>query len=91
MSISLIVDDDAPTEWLRAAIAALIDGGRVVSCEPGLDLRAETWAAGTASDWLDTVIEPDAKRVRSGGDKRLAALLLNRLHKTLFGVPTRGR
>jgi len=37
---------------------------------------------------LDTVIEPDAKRVRTGGDRRLAAILVNRLHETLFGVRT---
>ena len=37
---------------------------------------------------LDTVIEPDAKRVRTGGDRRLAAILVNRLHETLFGVWT---
>jgi len=79
------VPDAAPD---LVGVTARIDAGRVVACEPGLDLRAEAWAAGSASDWLDTVIEPDAKRVRTGGDKRLAALLLNRLHETLFGVPT---
>jgi DNA-binding HxlR family transcriptional regulator len=72
-----------------AGVTAQVGDGRVVSCMPGLDLRADTWAAGTASDWLDTVIEPDAKRVRTGGDRRLAALLLNALNQTLFGVPTR--
>ncbi len=81
------VPDAAPD---MAGLTARIDAGRVVACEPALDPGAETWAAGSASDWLDTVIEADAKRVRTGGDKRLAALLLNRLHETLFGVPTTG-
>lgn len=46
-----------------AGVTARVDRGRVVSCTPGFDLRAETWGAATASNWLDTVIEPDAKRV----------------------------
>ena len=72
-----------------AGVTAQIEAGRVVSCAPGLDQGAKTWAAGTAGDWLDTVIEPDAKRVRRGGSRRLAAILIDNLHRTLFGVPTR--
>lgn len=44
------------------------------------------WAGATAEAWLNTVIEPDAKRVRTGGDKRLARLLLDGLHQRLFVV-----
>jgi DNA-binding HxlR family transcriptional regulator len=68
-------------------VTAHVEQGRVVSCTAGLDERARAWAAGSAADWLDTVIEPDAKRVRSGGDRWLARALLVALHKTLFGVP----
>jgi len=70
-------------------VTARIERGRVASVEPRLDSRADAWAAGSASDWLDTVIEPDAERVRSGGEKRLATALLDDLHETLFGLPTR--
>ncbi len=68
-------------------VTAHLEQGRVVSCTAGLDEATDAWAAGTASDWLDTVIEPDAKRVRAGGDRWLAQALLEALHKTLFGVP----
>jgi DNA-binding HxlR family transcriptional regulator len=68
-------------------VTARIEAGRVVSCVTGLDGSADAWAAGPADDWLDTVIEPDAKRVRTGGDRWLASALLDRLHKTLFGIP----
>ena len=93
LGVSLEDDTGAPIgepDPSMAGVTAWVDRGRVVSCTPGLDLRADTWGAGTAMDWLDTVIEPDAKRVRTGGDRRLAALLLNSLHQTLFGVQTRG-
>ena len=67
-------------------VTARIEEGRVVACHDGLDLKANAWAAATAADWLDTVIEPDAKRVRTGGDRWLASALVRGLHKTLFGV-----
>ncbi len=68
-------------------VTARIEEGRVVSCHDGLDIKANAWAAATAADWLDTVVEPDAKRVRTGGDRWLSGALLDSLHKTLFGVP----
>jgi DNA-binding HxlR family transcriptional regulator len=70
-------------------VTARIDQGRVISCEAGLDEKADTWGAASAGDWLDTVIEPDAKRVRTGGDRWLAAALLDALHRTLFGIMVR--
>jgi DNA-binding HxlR family transcriptional regulator len=68
-------------------VTAQIELGRVVSCTSGLEAKANAWAAATASDWLDTVIEPDAKRVRTGGDRWLASAVVTAVHKTLFGVP----
>src|SRR5881394_751492 len=68
-------------------ITATIDQGQIVSCEAGLSKEVDAWAAASAEDWLDTVIEPDAKRVRTGGDRWLPSALLEALHHTLFGVP----
>ena len=67
-------------------VTARIEEGRVVACHDGLEIKANAWAAATAADWLDTVVEPDAKRVRTGGDRWLAGALLDSLHRTLFGV-----
>lgn len=68
-------------------VTAQIEQGRVVSCTTGLGEPADAWAAASASSWLDTVIEPDAEQVRTGGDRWLARAILDALHKTLFGVP----
>lgn len=68
-------------------VTARLDQGRVASCTAGLDEKASAWAAGSASGWLDTVIEPDAERVRVGGDRWLSEALLDGLHRSLFGVP----
>lgn len=70
-----------------AGVTARVDGGRVVACPERLDEGADAWGTGSAADWLDTVIEPDAKRVSTGGDRLLASVLLDRVHRTLFGVP----
>jgi DNA-binding HxlR family transcriptional regulator len=67
-------------------ITAKIEDGYVISCTSGLRKEADAWAAASAGDWLDTVIEPDAKRVRTGGDRWLPSALLDALHRTLFGV-----
>ncbi|HSS03660.1 MAG TPA: hypothetical protein VLK89_00540 [Solirubrobacterales bacterium] len=70
-----------------AGVTAQIEEGRVTSCTVGLDGEADTWASAPAGNWLDTVIEPDAKSVKTGGDRYLARALLDALHRTLFGVP----
>lgn len=68
-------------------VTATIDQGELVACRAGLESPANAWAAGSACDWLDTVIEPDAKKVRAGGDRWLAIAILDGLHRALFGVP----
>lgn len=68
-------------------VTARIEQGRVVSCSAGFEGEADAWAAGSAGDWLDTVIEPDAQRVRTGGDKWLTRAVVDSLHVALFGVP----
>lgn len=70
-----------------SGVTVRVEGGRVVSCKAGMDEDADAWGMATASAWLDTVIEPDAKRVRTGGDRWLAAALLGALHEKLFGIP----
>lgn len=68
-------------------VTVRVEQGRVTSCTAGLDTEADAWAAGSAADWLDTVIEPDVERVRGGGDKWLTHAVLAALHRTLFGIP----
>lgn len=68
-------------------VTARIDQGQVISCSAGLDSGADAWAAGSAGDWLDTVVEAGAEEVRTGGDKWLTRAVLDSLHKALFGIP----
>lgn len=84
-SLGLRLDEDE--DACLTGVTARVDRGRIVSCEPGLDRGADAWAAGTAGDWLDTVIEPDVQRVHAGGDRWLAKALVDALHEALFGAP----
>jgi hypothetical protein len=77
--------DDAE-EQPMTGVTARIDQGRAVACRQGLDQKADAWASASATDWLDTVIEPDTKKVRTGGDAWLTKALVEAFHQTLFGV-----
>ncbi len=68
-------------------VTTRIDQGCIVSSLAGLDGKADAWATGSATDWLDTVIEPDANRVRTGGDRWLTRAVIDSMHNTLFGIP----
>lgn len=70
-----------------AGVTAHVESGRVVACALQLDDHTDAWASASAGGWLDTVIEPDAERVTTGGDRLLAGVLLDNLHETLFGIP----
>lgn len=67
-------------------VTAQIDQGRAVACRRELDIEADAWAAASAIDWLDTVIEPDTKKVRTGGNAWLTKALVEGFHRTLFGI-----
>jgi len=69
-----------------AGAVAQVRPGEPPSADLGLDLdQVETEATGSLEDWLDTVIEPDAKRIRTRGDRKLAGILVAGLHRALFG------
>lgn len=68
-------------------VTARVEQGRVVSARAGLGGKADAWAAGSIGGWLDTVIEPETERVRTGGDRWLTGAVLDSLHKALFGIP----
>ncbi len=72
-------------EPLMAGSAVTVDRGAIVSASPLLEEDPETWATGSALDWCETVIEPAAARIETGGDTHLARALLEALHERLFG------
>lgn len=81
---SLAVDLDKGMPGTPAGVTIRVEEGRIVSCEVGLLEVVDAWAAASAGDWLDTVIEPNVVHVRTGGNRNLARRLLHELHQELF-------
>ncbi len=69
---------------LMAGATVDVEGGAAVSSSTLLDEDPETWATGSPVDWLDTVIDPAAERIKAGGDVRLTSALIECLHQRLF-------
>jgi DNA-binding HxlR family transcriptional regulator len=88
-SCALAVELDPAAAEQPCGLTARVKKGQVVGVEPGLDSKAGARAEGAAVDWLDTVIEPGPKRVRTSGDRLLAGLILVELHGALFGAGSR--
>ncbi len=70
-------------------VTVRIEEGVVVSRKTGTDESADALASASAADWLDTLVEIGVDRVPATGDRRLAGLLVDGLHETLFGEPLR--
>jgi hypothetical protein len=85
-SCSLAVELDEGVSPSPTGVTVRAEEGRIVSCEVSLEEETDASAIASAADWLDTVIEPDAKLVRSSGERRLPRRLIHELHQTLFGV-----
>jgi DNA-binding HxlR family transcriptional regulator len=73
-------------EALIAGATVQVERGCVLSSSALLDEEPETWATGSPLDWCETVIDPSAERIESGGDTELTGILLNALHEALFGL-----
>jgi len=72
---------------LPAGVMARVEGGRVVSCTARLEEKADAFATGPPTAWMDAVINPPASRVIPEGDEALVRALLEGLHDVLFGIP----
>ncbi len=88
-SCALAVELDPAVAEEPAGLTANVKKGCVVRVEPSLEEKPDARAVGPAAAWLDTVIEPGPKRVRTSGDRLLAGLILVELHKALFGSAAR--
>lgn len=78
---------DQGREDRRSGVTVVVDRGEIVVREPRFDEPADAWALGTLDGWLDTVIDPGAKAVRTGGDAWLTGALVAAIHRALFGRP----
>jgi DNA-binding HxlR family transcriptional regulator len=72
-----------------AGVTVAVQGGEVTSCATDLQKGADAWAIGSASTWLETLIENHGNRLDVGGNRRLALIVIEALREAQFGVPIR--
>jgi DNA-binding HxlR family transcriptional regulator len=83
-SCRLAVEIRGGGETNLAGVVVAIEKGRVVSCVSRLRGEAAAWVCGSASSWLDALIDHGPGRLEVGGDATLADAILDRLHGVLL-------
>jgi DNA-binding HxlR family transcriptional regulator len=86
-----LVAEIAGRERRLAGVTVVVDDGAVGSCTTRLQDEVDTWALGSAAAWLAALAEGDANRLELGGNRDLAATLVESLNGALFGVPDENR
>lgn len=61
-----------------------VEHGGVTSCVAPPQGHAQSWATGSAKNWLAAVIDGETEGLQIGGNERLAGALLDGLHVALF-------
>jgi DNA-binding HxlR family transcriptional regulator len=69
-----------------AGVVVGVERGRIESCTSRLQGTPDAWALGSATAWLEAIVDADTDRIEPGGDSRLARALLDCLHLALFGA-----
>jgi DNA-binding HxlR family transcriptional regulator len=68
-----------------AGVMISVKKGRIEACTSRLQGTPDAWALGSATAWLEAIVDTDTDRIESGGDSRLARALVTCLHRVLFG------
>jgi DNA-binding HxlR family transcriptional regulator len=72
-----------------AGVRVDVAEGRVVGCISRLEGDATAWAHGSVTSWFRAVAAGDPSCLALGGDTHLAAAMLDGLHTSLSGLPSR--
>lgn len=75
--------EHAGRPWAGAQMK--VEAGKVVSCVARVEVRPENGVLGTASAWLDAVIERQTEVLEFSGDGELGRDMVHGLHDALFG------
>jgi DNA-binding HxlR family transcriptional regulator len=67
----------------QAGVRVQVDGGRVVSCECGLERERESYAMGTSDKWFTAVKDGTLAELTFGGGEDLVQGLVIGMHKAL--------
>jgi DNA-binding HxlR family transcriptional regulator len=80
----VLAADTKEEEKRIAGVHVIVKRGEVVSCDAELKAEPPAFALGTATAWLDAVIEGQMKGLHVSGDRKLVKGLVQGLHDALF-------
>ena len=69
-----------------AGAMVVVENGRIEACTARLQGTPDAWALGSATGWLEAMVDADMDSIEPGGYGRLARALLDALHGALFGA-----
>lgn len=76
--------------WHLAGLVAKIQSGAFTSGTTRMGGTPNAWALGSASAWLNALVDHDVAGLERGGDSQLAEHLIEGLHRCLFAAAQRG-
>lgn len=85
----LTVETGGSGERALTGVRVEVDRGRISTCVTNLEGQADAWAVGTASAWIDAVLDGVRDRLELGGSRALAVSLVDGLHGMLNGPSLR--
>ncbi len=68
----------------QGGVVALIEQGEIASVSSDLTIHSPTFASGTPSGWVETLIDPSRPQLSVGGDLEVLGDLLHGLHELLY-------
>jgi DNA-binding HxlR family transcriptional regulator len=74
------------SDWRSAGVRVAAKSGQIVNCTSKLETQAESWIRGSATDWLDALIDGESGYLEVSGDPALTHDVVDGLHRALFIV-----
>ena len=81
----LAVQMDGIGNQRLAGLMVEVEKGRIESCTSRLEGNAAASGTGSATSWIRAVTDQEPDRLRIGGERDLAASLVEGIHGFLFG------
>ncbi len=80
----LAVQGGNGSDWRSAGARLSVQGGRIIGCTSKLEADAESWIRGSASQWLDALVDGDSEQLEVCGDRAITLDVVDNLHRALF-------
>lgn len=70
--------------WRSAGVRLSVEAGRIAGCTSRLEANAESWIRGSATHWLDALVDGHSEQLEVCGDRTITLDVVDNLHRALF-------